>query len=56
VNKRSGFYPGPAVDAAGSQVVSQAGGVLRTETVRAVGVVGVTRNPRTTRQAQAAHL
>jgi hypothetical protein len=38
VSKRSGFYPCPAVDTAGSQVVSQAGGMLLTETVRAVGL------------------
>jgi Transposase DDE domain group 1 len=38
VSKRSGFYPCSAVDTAGSQVVSQAGGVLLTETVRAVGL------------------
>ena len=38
MSKRSGFYPRPAVDTAGSKVVSQAGGVLLTETVRAVGL------------------
>jgi Transposase DDE domain group 1 len=38
VSKRSGFYPCPVVDAAGSKVVSQAGGVLLTESVRAVGL------------------
>ena len=38
MNKRSGFYPRPAADGAGSQVVSQAGGVLLTETIRAVGL------------------
>ena len=38
MNKRSGFYPRPAADGAGSQVVSQAGGLLLTETVRAVGL------------------
>ena len=31
MSKRSGLYPRPAVDAAGSQVVSQAGAVLLTE-------------------------
>lgn len=38
MSKRSGFYPCPAVDTAGSVVVSQAGAVLLTETVRAVGL------------------
>jgi hypothetical protein len=38
VSKRSGFYPCPVADAAGQQVVSQAGGLLLTETVRAVGL------------------
>ena len=38
MSKRSGFYPGPVVDTAGSRVVSQAGGLLLTETVRAVGL------------------
>jgi Transposase DDE domain group 1 len=38
VSKRSGLYPCPVVDTAGSMVVSQAGGVLLTETVRAVGL------------------
>jgi hypothetical protein len=38
VSKRSGFYPCPAVDTAGSNVVSQAGATLLTETVRAVGL------------------
>jgi hypothetical protein len=38
VSKRSGLYPSPAVDTAGSNVVSQAGGVLLTETIRAVGL------------------
>jgi DDE family transposase len=38
VSKRSGFYPCPAVDTAGSNVVSQAGGLLLTETIRAVGL------------------
>jgi hypothetical protein len=36
VGKRSGFYPCPNVDTAGSNVVSLAGGVLLTETIRAV--------------------
>jgi hypothetical protein len=36
VSKSSGFYPCPAVDTAGSNVVSQAGGVLLTETIRTV--------------------
>jgi hypothetical protein len=40
VSKRSGFYPCPAADSAGAQVVSQAGGVLLCETVRAVGLDG----------------
>ena len=38
MSKRSGFYPCPIVDTAGSQVVSHAGGLLLTETVRAVGL------------------
>jgi hypothetical protein len=38
VSKRSGFYPCPAVDTASSNVGSQAGGVLLTETVRAVAL------------------
>ena len=38
MNKRSGFYPRPDADGAGWQVVSQAGGVLLTETIRAVGL------------------
>ena len=38
MNNRSGFYPRPDADGAGSQVVSQAGGVLLTETIRAVGL------------------
>ena len=38
MSKRSGFYPCPDVDTAGSMVVSQAGGVLLTETVRTVGL------------------
>jgi hypothetical protein len=37
VKQRSGFYPRPDVDAAGSRVVSQAGAVALTETIRAVG-------------------
>ncbi len=38
VRKRSGLYPAVEVDAAGSGVVSQAGGVLLLETVRASGL------------------
>lgn len=38
MSKRSGLYPRPAADSAGCQVVSQAGGVLLCETVRAVGL------------------
>jgi hypothetical protein len=38
VSKRSGFYPCPAVDTAGSKIVSQAGGLLLTETIRTVGL------------------
>ena len=38
MSKRSGFYPVSGVDTAGSKVVSQAGGLLLTETVRAVGL------------------
>ena len=38
MSKRSGFYPCPIVDTAGSKVVSHAGGLLLTETVRAVGL------------------
>ena len=38
MSKRSGCYPCPVVGTAGSMVVSQAGGVLLTETVRAVGL------------------
>ena len=36
--KRSGLYPLVGVDASGSGVVSQAGGVLLVETIRAVGI------------------
>ena len=36
--KSSGFYPRPRVDAAGSGLVSHAGAVALTETVRAVGL------------------
>jgi hypothetical protein len=36
--KRSGFYPRPEVDAAGSGLVSHAGAVALTETVRTVGL------------------
>jgi hypothetical protein len=38
VSKRSGFYPCPGVDTAGSNVVSHAGGLLLTETIRTVGL------------------
>jgi hypothetical protein len=38
VSKRSGFYPRPDVDGAGTQVVSHAGAVLLTDTIRAVGL------------------
>jgi hypothetical protein len=38
VKKRNGFYPRPGVDGAGSAVVSQAGGLLLTETLRTVGL------------------
>jgi hypothetical protein len=38
VKKRSGFYPVVGVDAAGSGVVSLAGGAVLAETVRAVGL------------------
>jgi hypothetical protein len=38
VSNRSGFYPCPAADTAGSMVVSQAGGLVLTETIRAVGL------------------
>ena len=38
MSKRNGFYPRPGVDAAGSVVVSQAGGLLLTETIRTVGL------------------
>ncbi len=38
MSKRSGFYPCPVAGAAGQRVVSQAGGLLLTETVRAVGL------------------
>jgi hypothetical protein len=37
-SKRSGFYPCPGVDPAGSNVVSQAGGLLLVETIRTVGL------------------
>ncbi len=40
MSKRSGFYPCRAVDTAGAMVVSQAGGVLLTETARTVGLDG----------------
>jgi hypothetical protein len=38
VSKRSGFYPCPVIDTARSNVVSQAGGVLLTQTARTVGL------------------
>jgi hypothetical protein len=38
VEKASGLYPLVGVDAAGSQVVSQAGGVLLTKVIRVSGV------------------
>jgi len=38
VSKRSGFYSCSVVDTAASKVVSQAGAVLLTETVRTVGL------------------
>lgn len=38
MSNRSGFYPCPVADAGGSMVVSQAGGLVLTETIRAVGL------------------
>jgi hypothetical protein len=38
VSNRSGFYPCPTADAGGSMVVSQAGGLVLTETIRSVGL------------------
>jgi hypothetical protein len=38
VKKVIGFYPCPDVDAAGTQVVSQAGSVLLTEIIGRVGL------------------
>jgi Transposase DDE domain group 1 len=38
VKQRSGFYPRASVDAAGAQVVCQAGGVLLVDTVRVTGL------------------
>ena len=38
MSKRSGFYPRVRVDGAGKGVVSQAGGSLLTDTVRASGL------------------
>ena len=38
MSKRSGFYPCPVVDTAASNVVSQAGAVLLSETARTVGL------------------
>ena len=41
MSKRSGYYPCPAADTAGQKVVSQAGGLLLTETVRVARTVTV---------------
>ena len=38
MKQRSGFYPRSSVDAAGGQVVCQAGGVLLVDTVRVTGL------------------
>jgi hypothetical protein len=38
MSNRSGFYPCPTADAGGSMVVSQAGGLVLTETIRSVGL------------------
>ncbi len=38
VSERSGFYPRPKVDTAGAGVLSQAGGMLLTETIRVSGL------------------
>ena len=38
MSNRSGFYPCPPADASGSMVVSQAGGLVLTETIAAVGL------------------
>jgi Transposase DDE domain group 1 len=38
VSNRSGFYPCPNADTTGSMVVSQAGGLVLSETMRAVGL------------------
>ena len=38
MSKRSGFYPGSDVDAAGRSTVSQAGAVVLLETVRTLGL------------------
>ena len=38
MNKRSGFYPRPVVDTAASNLASQGGAVLLTETARTVGL------------------
>ena len=38
MSESSGFYPRPAVDTPGTQIESQAGGILLTETIRAVGL------------------
>ncbi|HEY0688060.1 MAG TPA: IS1380 family transposase [Kribbella sp.] len=38
MSDRSGFYPCPTADTGGSMVVSQAGGLVLTETIRTVGL------------------
>ena len=38
MSNRSGFYPCPTADTGGSMVVSHAGGLVLTETIRAVGL------------------
>jgi hypothetical protein len=38
VSNRSGLYPCPTADAGGSMIVSQAGGLVLTETIAAVGL------------------
>ncbi len=38
MSERSGFYPCPKTDTVAATVVSQAGAILLTETVRAVGL------------------
>ncbi|MCA4133048.1 IS1380 family transposase [Arthrobacter sp. M4] len=39
MSKSTGFYPSVRVDSAGSGVVSQAGGIVLTETIRATGLM-----------------